>query len=414
MIGNWIGRLGEVWAEGQFTEVRRRPGTNQIYTVLRDLDAQVSMSVVVPTSVEAALGSPLTDGQRVLVRVRPEFWSNRGSLQLRAHEIRAVGIGELLAQIERLKQILRAEGLFDRKQQLPFLPRKVGLICGRNSAAEKDVTENARIRWPLVDFEIREVAVQGKSAAGEVRAALIELDAMPEVDVIIITRGGGSVEDLLPFSDEGLVRAAAAARTPIVSAIGHEQDQPLLDLVADLRASTPTDAAKRVVPDMAAELELMNTVRERMHRAITAKIEAGENLLEATRQRPALNDPLGMVQFRAADIDVHLERSRRAFGQTIAAFTQETVHLRAQIKALSPQATLDRGYAVVQKIDAGNRVTIVRSPTQVLDGDELRIRVAGGDLRARAALEPEPAAGAKPRTSKPRTRPKPTEEDSDA
>jgi exodeoxyribonuclease VII large subunit len=242
-----------VWVDGQLTQITRRPGTNTVFFVLRDPAADISLNVTAARQLIDGMADQLTEGSRVVVWAKPEFYLARGALQLHALEIRPVGVGELLARIERLKRLLASEGLFDtdRKRRLPFLPGTVGLVCGRGSAAERDVLENAKRRWPAVQFRVEAVAVQGPYAVAEIVNAVHILDADPQVDVIVIARGGGSVEDLLPFSDEALLRAASACRTPIVSAIGHEPDSPLLDLVADVRASTPTDAGKLIVPDLA-------------------------------------------------------------------------------------------------------------------------------------------------------------------
>ena len=248
-IGDYLSKLGAVWIEGELSEVTVRPGAPMVFMRLRDTSADMSLSIMCHRSVLEAV-QPLPQNARVVMHSKVSWYAKNGSLSMSVKEIRQVGVGELLARLELLKSTLAAEGLFDldRKKELPFLPKKVGLICGRNSDAEKDVIENAKRRWPSVQFELREVAVQGSAAVVEVSEALLELDANPDVDVIIITRGGGSFEDLLPFSDETLIRLVADAKTPIVSAIGHEKDSPLLDLVADYRASTPTDAGKRVVP----------------------------------------------------------------------------------------------------------------------------------------------------------------------
>ncbi|MCI1867008.1 MAG: exodeoxyribonuclease VII large subunit, partial [Actinomyces sp.] len=243
----YVDRMSEMWVEGQVVEYKPRPGTKMAFFVLRDTEADTSMTVSTFPGVLDRTGPGFDEGARVVVRVKPTFWERRGTLNLRAAEVHLQGIGDLLARIEELRHALDAEGLFaeGRKVPLPFLPQRVGLICGRNAKAKDDVIVNATARWPGITFEIREVAVQGPSCVPQVSAAMAELDALPEVDVIVVARGGGAVEDLLPFSDEVLVRAAAAVRTPLVSAIGHEGDAPLLDLVADYRASTPTDAARR-------------------------------------------------------------------------------------------------------------------------------------------------------------------------
>ena len=265
-MGDYVARMSPVWIEGQIVQLTRRPGAYSVFLTLRDADADMSLPVSIPASTLDALPYRVGEGARVVLHAKATFWAKRGTLQMEARDIRPVGEGELHARLEQLKRLLASEGLFDsdRKQRLPFLPRCVGLICGRNSAAEKDVVDNARRRWPGIDFEIREVPVQGNEAVGEVRRALEQLDALPHVDVIVIARGGGSFEDLLPFSNESLVRAVAAARTPVVSAIGHEVDTPLVDFAADLRASTPTDAAKRIVPDAAEEAEAIGNARSRL------------------------------------------------------------------------------------------------------------------------------------------------------
>ncbi len=263
LLGQWIGRLGTVWVEGQVAQLTRRPGTSTVFLTLRDPAADISIQVTCPRRVFDVVDPPVTEGARVVVNARPTYYIPRGTLSLAASDIRPVGLGELLARLERLKRLLAAEGLFarERKRGLPFLPGKIGLVCGRDSAAEHDVLENTRRRWPAARFRVENVAVQGSLAAGQVIEALRRLDSDTEVDVIVLARGGGGVEDLLPFSDEGLIRAVAECHTPVVSAIGHEQDTPLLDLVADVRASTPTDAARRIVPDVGEEVAKVRELR---------------------------------------------------------------------------------------------------------------------------------------------------------
>ncbi len=297
-VGGWIGRLGRIWVEGQITDLNARGGT--CYLTLRDPVANMSVRVVGPRAVFEAAGPAVTDGARVVIHAKPDFWINRGTFSLSAIEVRPVGVGELLARLERLRRVLAAEGLFrpERKRPLPFLPGKIGLICGRRSDAEHDVLQNARRRWPAVAFRVENTAVQGSYAVGEVMEALRRLDADPEVDVIVIARGGGSMEDLLPFSDEALVRAVATARTPVVSAIGHEQDTPILDLVADVRASTPTDAARKVVPDVREQLQLVRDLRERGRRSLAGGIERELAWLRSVRSRPALADPVREIEPR--------------------------------------------------------------------------------------------------------------------
>ena len=324
--------------------------------------------------------APLPQNARVVILAKVSYYTKNGTLSLSAREIRQIGIGELLARLEHLKQLLAAEGLFaaELKSPLPLLPKKVGLICGRNSAAEKDVVENARRRWPAVQFEIREVAVQGSAAVIEVSAALRELEADEEVEVIIITRGGGSFEDLLPFSDEGLVRLAASCHTPIVSAIGHEQDAPLLDLVADVRASTPTDAAKKVVPDITEEFAMIQQLRERTYRRLTNLINLEIERIASLRERPVLKDPLFLVTSRMEIIQNLRDRSHRSTSNAINLAREELVHIVARVRSLSPQSTLDRGYAVVQRSDG----SLARDPQELRIGERLRLRLARGDTHA--------------------------------
>ena len=358
-IGDYISKLGAVWIEGELSEVTVRPGAPMVFMRLRDTSVDMSLSIMCHRSVLEAV-QPLPQNARVVMHSKVSWYQKNGSVSMSVKEIRQVGVGELLARLEQLKSQLALEGLFEtsRKKPLPFLPKVVGLICGRNSDAEKDVVENAKRRWPSVEFAIREVAVQGAAAVVEVSAALKELDANPDVDVIIITRGGGSFEDLLPFSDEGLIRLVASSTTPIVSAIGHEKDAPLLVLVADWRASTPTDAGKKVVPDVEEELRKISQLQERGARTLTHFIERELSHLKQIISRPIFRDPTVMVSVRREDID----------------------SLSAQLRTLSPQGTLDRGYAVVLKADQ----SIVRDATTVTAGEKLTIRVAKGVVAATA------------------------------
>ncbi len=381
-IASWVSRLGRVWVEGQVAQLTRRPGAGTSFLTLRDPVADVSISVTVPRAVLEAVVPPLVEGARVVVFAKPDYYLTRGTLSLAATEIRPVGLGDLLARLERLKAVLAAEGLFEvgRKRALPFLPRTVGLVCGRGSAAERDVLENARQRWPAVDFRVENVAVQGVYAVAEVVDAIARLDRDPAVDVIVITRGGGSVEDLLPFSDEAMVRAVAACLTPVVSAIGHEQDSPLLDLVADVRASTPTDAARRVVPDVREELAGVRQALDRVRRAVTDLVAREGSRLETLRSRPVLADPVaGLVTPRLAEIGQLTERARRTVTHRLDRAGDELEHTRARVRALSPAATLARGYAVVQRADG----LVVRDEAEVAIDDLLRVRLAVGELPAR-------------------------------
>lgn len=357
-LADWIGRLGAIWMDGQVAEFRYRKGMRFQYFTLRDTDVEMSLSVRADAAVLGRLDPPLAEGQRVLVWAKPDFYPARGSLSMLAREIRPVGLGTLLAELARLRELLTAEGLFsaERKRPLPFLPRRVGLICGRNSAAMQDVLANARDRWPSIDFEIREVPVQGPQAVSAVTSALTELDAVPDVDVIIVTRGGGSVEDLLPFSNEAMVRAAAACTTPIVSAIGHEQDAPLLDLVADLRASTPTDAAKRVVPSLAEQTALVDGLHARAVLVLGHRIDS-----------------------EAQAIDHRVTRARSIVLSRLEAAATDVMHLQARVRSLSPAATLERGYAIV----LDERGAIVRDADDIAAGTLLDIRLAQGRMSAR-------------------------------
>jgi len=377
-IKEYVERLGPIWIEGEISELNERSG-GMAFMRLRDTSVDMSLSVMCYKNVLAAV-QPLPANARVVIHAKASWFTKNGSLTMSAKEIRQVGVGELLARLEALKGVLAAEGLFsaDRKVALPKLPRKVGLICGRNTDAEKDVVENARRRWPAVEFEIREVAVQGAAAVVEVSAALRELESIEDVDVIIITRGGGSFEDLLPFSDESLVRLAASCETPIVSAIGHEKDSPLLDLVADYRASTPTDAAKRVVPDIEQEIADINKIRDRIYRRLVSTIDYELNQIAQLRNRPVMKDPSVMVKVRVDELNALRDRSNRGFKSLLEIEKKEIKGVIAHLRSLSPQSTMDRGYSVVQSDDG----KIVRDATKLKAGSVLRIRAAKGEAKA--------------------------------
>ncbi|MFC9876915.1 exodeoxyribonuclease VII large subunit [Nocardia salmonicida] len=384
-VAQWIERLGSIWVEGQVTQINLRPGTRTAFLVLRDASVDMSLSLTCDPDLLRRLPVPLTEGSRVVVYGKLHFFTGRGTVSLRVTEIRAVGIGELLARIERLKALLTAEGLFDArlKRPLPFLPATIGLITGRASAAERDVLSVAQNRWPAVRFVIRNTAVQGPTAVPQMLEALAELDRDTDVEVIVLARGGGSVEDLLAFSDEALCRAVAAARTPIVSAIGHEPDNPLLDLVADLRAATPTDAAKRIVPDAAAELAGVRDMRARSAAALRGWVQREAHTITQLRSRPVLADPLRELNHRHDELERLRTAARRDVEQLLRGESTTTLHLREKLTAVGPAATLARGYAVVQRV-AGPERHVVRSIADSPAGSQLRIRVADGAVTAAA------------------------------
>jgi exodeoxyribonuclease VII large subunit len=377
LVGDWIGRLGRIWVEGQIAELNRRGNT--VFLTLRDPLAAVSVRVICSRTVLEATTPAPEEGARVVVWAKPEFNTAKGTFALMVTEIRAVGVGELLARLERLRTALAAEGLFSaaRKRPLPFLPSIIGLVCGRESAAERDVLRNAARRWPAVQFRVEQVAVQGSHAAGEVIAALQRLDADPAVDIIIIARGGGSIEDLLPFSDEELVRAVAASVTPVISAIGHEQDVPLLDLVADVRASTPTDAARRAVPDVAEQLALIEQLRGRARRSLAGRLDRELSWLSAIRSRPSLASPMREIDRQQEQILALTDRARLCVSTRLARAGDDIAHTRARLVALSPASTLRRGYAIVQRADA----SVVRGAGDVGVGDALALRFSEDQVR---------------------------------
>lgn len=375
-IGEYVGRLGPVWVEGEVAEITRRPGSQMAFLRLKDMSVDMSLQVTCHKSILEAI-DPLPENARIVAYAKVNWYAVRGSLSLMAREIRQVGLGELLARLEQLKNLLAAEGLFasERKKPLPFLPRRIGLICGRASAAEKDVVENVERRWPGTHFEIREVAVQGATAVVEVSRALRELDSHAEVDVIIVTRGGGSFEDLLPFSDESLIRLVASLTTPIVSAIGHEQDAPLLDLVADFRASTPTDAARQVVPSLIEEMEHIAQLSNRLEKKMYSMVELEISKVSALLARPVMKDPSTIFSFKFDEIRTLQNDSKKAIASLLREAKIEVREVKARIAALSPLSTLKRGYAVVQK---GGKVLL--DAKDASPSDELNVVLAKGEL----------------------------------
>jgi exodeoxyribonuclease VII large subunit len=385
-IAEWVDRLGAVWVEGQLAQVTARAGTGTAFLVLRDPAADVSLQLTAPIGLVRDGGPAVAEGNRVVVHGKPSFFLGRGTLSLRVDDIRAVGIGELLARIERLRRLLAAEGLFDaaRKRRPPFLPRCIGLVTGRASAAEHDVVTNAQARWPAVRFRIEPVAVQGAMAVPQIVDALGVLDRDPDVDVIVLARGGGSVEDLLPFSDETLCRAVADCRTAVVSAIGHEPDTPLVDHVADVRCSTPTEAGRRLVPDIAEETARIAGLRDRARRALAGWVDREERLLSALRGRPVLAEPLRALDARAVEVERLRDAARACVERGLDRRSHDLEHVRARLATLGPAATLARGYAVVQRVpdDGAGPLPVLRSVDEVGPGDRLRIRVADGAVAA--------------------------------
>ncbi|MBI5161322.1 MAG: exodeoxyribonuclease VII large subunit [Micrococcales bacterium] len=380
-LKGWIDRLGTVWVEGELTQWNLRGGT--AYGKLKDLERDVTVSITAWGSTLARIDGEFSQGDRVLALIKPDYWLKAGSLSMLVYQLRHVGLGDLLERLERLRRSLAAEGLFapERKRPLPFLPRCIGLVTGKDSDAEKDVLRNAQLRWPNVRFRVRHAAVQGERAAGDVAAGIRELDADPAVEVIIVARGGGDFQNLLVFSDEQLVRAAAACGTPLVSAVGHENDRPLLDEVADLRASTPTDAAKRVVPDVADELSRIGQVRSRLDVRMLHLVSAQIELMSSLRSRPVLADPGRIVDDRAEELTRWVARGSELMEHRLERSHLAVAELTGQLRSLSPRRTLERGYAIAQLPDG----RAVRSVTEASEGTPLRITVADGALTAVAA-----------------------------
>ncbi|WP_283614996.1 exodeoxyribonuclease VII large subunit [Mycolicibacterium poriferae] len=383
-VAGWIDKLGAVWVEGQIAQLTLRPNSNTAFITLRDPAADMSLSLTCPRDLVVNAPVRMTDGTQVIVFGKPNFYTGRGTFSLRVSEIRAVGIGELLARIERLRRLLDAEGLFDPrlKRPLPFLPDTIGLITGRASAAEHDIMAVTTGRWPAVRFSVRHTVVQGPNAVPQIVEALRGLDADPAVDVIVLARGGGSVEDLLPFSDETLCREIARCRTPVVSAIGHEPDNPLCDLVADVRAATPTDAAKRIVPDTGAEQALVKELRSRSARALRNWVNREQHAVTQLRSRPVLARPLAAIDARGEEIHRARRTARRDITRLLAAESDRVGHLAARLATLGPAATLARGYAVVQGLPTDGPPHVLHSVNDAPAGARLRIRVADGALTA--------------------------------
>ena len=379
-LKDWITRLGNVWVEGQISQIS--PKKDVFFGELRDLVADKGFSIHSKTPDVLAAVSELSAGDRVVALVHPDFWERSGKTSMDVLAIRKVGLGELLERIERLRQQLIKEGLTlaERKQPLPFLPNLIGLITGANSDAEKDVLQNAKARWPEVRFKIQHTPVQGDKAAPEIIKAIELLDADPEVDVIVLARGGGSFQDLLVFSDEKVVRAVANCKTPIVSAIGHENDRPLTDEVADVRASTPTDAAKLIVPDVIEERKKISQALERIGLRVVSFVQNQIELILGIRTRPILANPFTLVDERSLQISQLEQTLSSQMNNTLEKQQLLITGLRGAVRALSPQLTLDRGYAVVRDLDGH----VLTRPKQAKAGQKLKITLSGGDLGATA------------------------------
>ena len=376
-LKDWIEKLGKVWVEGELQSYSEKGGN--VFASLRDLDIENSVDIHSFANSDAEIEAGLKQGDRVVALLQPVFWPKNGKLTMRIQAMHKVGLGELLERIEKLKQQLIAEGLADpaRKKPLPFLPNLIGLVTGANSDAEKDILQNARLRWPEVRFEVINTLVQGDRAAGEIIMALGQLDAMAEVDVIIVARGGGSFQDLLPFSDERLVRAAAALSKPLVSAIGHENDQPLLDLVADLRASTPTDAAKRVVPDVVEERKNLRALRDRAWYRLSSYVDNQLQLIAATKSRPVLASPFGFIDNQVELLRTLQKRIREIFDYRIKVAGSEVRELFSKAQALSPRHTLERGYALITDNNGERKKSLKK-------GEEFRVMTLNQEISATA------------------------------
>lgn len=379
-IRDFVQRWGAVWVEGEITSWNLRGG--HVFGRLKDVATDAAISFRLWSSTLQRLPEQMKVGDRVIACVKPDYFVKTGDFSFTVSSMRHMGLGDQLERLERLRAQLRAEGLFDpaRKRPIPFLPHVIGLITGERSDAEKDVHRNAELRWPQVRFRTIHAAVQGDRCVPETIAALKTLDADPEVDVIVIARGGGEPQTLLGFSDERLVRAVAAASTPVVSAIGHENDHPLLDDVADLRASTPTDAAKKVVPDVSEQRALVQQLRSRARTRLTQRLAHDIAQLEQLRSRPVLRDPESLLTGRATEVWTLASRGRELMRRRLDAATTATAELRAALRALSPGATLARGYAIAH---VGEGV-IVRDAGQAPAGTEVVVTVASGSFGARS------------------------------
>lgn len=376
----YIDRGPAVWVKGEVVEYTQRPGTKMAFFKLRDLNQQVSMSVKCFSSVLPPAEAGFGAGAKLVIHAKPDFYEGNGQLSLYAKEIHTLGIGDLLAQIEALRKKLAGEGLFDprHKKPLPFMPKKIGLIVGRNAKALHDVVVNAKSRWPIAEFKIHEVAVQGPNCVSEVCAALIALDSDPEVEVIVIARGGGAVEDLLPFSEEQMVRAAFAAKTPLVGAIGHETDCPILDYVVDYRASTPTDAARKIVPDLQEEWHGLTQSRKILNQRFERLILHQQNHLDLLRSHPIIRDPREMINIHSERLDNCRQKLDALINNQLAQQETEIQGLVQTLKAISPLGVMNRGYSIIRQADG----RVITSAQELKNGDLLELLMASGSAIA--------------------------------
>ena len=365
--------------EGELIKFKIGP-SGHAYPQLRDVNGGAVLDLTIWRSVTSAFTEVFNDSDRVVVSGKLNFYQPGGKLSLNVTSMKKVGLGDLLAQLEALRAKLRAEGLIDesKRQALPFLPNRIGLITAQNSDAEQDVVQNVLLRFPNAQFELAYVPVQGDACAPAVVEAIAKLDANPEVDVIIIARGGGAFLDLIGFSDERVVRAAAAAKTPIVSAIGHEADRPVLDDVADLRASTPTDAAKRVVPDVGEELHRVGDVLARIVNKIGHYVAVQGDLLAQVVSRPIMTNPYVFLDEKQQDLERTLDELRSEIDLSVERETAQHEARTQVLRSLSPQGTLERGYSVVRDVEGH----VLTDPKKVKAGTKLKVRLSGGELEA--------------------------------
>jgi exodeoxyribonuclease VII large subunit len=377
-VASWLGRLPTLWVEGEVTELRRQQAWQSVFLTLKDPESGACLPVTMPRGTFDALQLELRDGERVHVYGRPELFEAKADFRLRALSIERFGLGAHLAALERLKRKLAAEGLFDpaRKRPLPRLPRTIGLVTGNDAAAKRDVLTAITGRFPPARIVVAETFVQGPKAAGGIVAALRALCAQPDVDVIIVARGGGSFEDLLAFSDESVVRAIAACAVPVVSAVGHEQDTPLCDLAADVRASTPSVAGRLVVPELAALLTELARDRAVLDSGLARMLERRREQLAA--RRTVLDTGLArLLERRREQLSVRRAHLRRAPLLLVERRRAALEAAAGRLRTLSPQATLERGYAIV-RTDTG----VVRAAAALAPGGRVDVRLAEGSFGA--------------------------------